>query len=124
LTIQHKWEFNASHNAKDYGLTAEHCDIAFPGLFNEIDRAIAYRKKIGMIALEEIDIAWKDTGVVRGLIYDQQVAITRVNYVYFKLIDPSSTALHPRSENQRQYLPFHSWPSNPPRSQPRNHHVA
>lgn len=81
-TLRHKCQFNGSRDARDYGLAAECCVIGFPGLFSEIDRSIARQKMTGMVTIEDIDIAWKETGAVRGLIYNRQVTTyTREVYI-------------------------------------------
>lgn len=68
-----KWVFNKTRDAKAYGLTEAQCVSAFPGLYAEIDRAAGYRKNIGNVKKEELDISWKDDGAVRALIFEQQV---------------------------------------------------
>lgn len=70
-----QWNFTAARDERAYGLTAEQCDAAFPGLFTEIDRAVEYRKKIGNITIKDVDISWKDDGAVRAVIIDQQVRL-------------------------------------------------
>jgi hypothetical protein len=70
-----QWSFNSTRDERAYGLTAEQCDVAFPGLFTEIDRAVEYRRKVGNITPEDVDISWKDKCAVRAVILDQQVGL-------------------------------------------------
>jgi hypothetical protein len=73
-TETHKeWKFNATRDSRAYGLTTEQCESAFPGLFTEIERAVAYRKSVGQISPEDIDISSRDNGCVQAMIVDQQV---------------------------------------------------
>jgi hypothetical protein len=73
-TETHKeWKFDAARDSRAYGLTTEQCESAFPGLFTEIERAVAYRKSVGQISPEDIDISSRDPGVVQAMILDQQV---------------------------------------------------
>ena len=67
------WIFNTTRDEKAYSLTEERCDSAFPALFTEIERAVEYRKKVGIITQEDVDISWKDVEAVRAMIIDQQV---------------------------------------------------
>lgn len=67
------WDFDAKRDAKNYGLSPEQCDAAFPKLWAELDRAVAHRKKIGKITPDEVKIGWKVDGIVRAMIYDRQV---------------------------------------------------
>lgn len=67
------WTFNTTRDEKLHGLSEDQCDAAFPGLYMEIERAVNYRKRVGSITIEDVDISWKDDGVVRAIIIDQQV---------------------------------------------------
>ncbi|KAF2090786.1 hypothetical protein K490DRAFT_15486, partial [Saccharata proteae CBS 121410] len=69
------WSFQAHRDAKNYGLSPEQCDAAFPKLWHELDRAVAHRKKTGNITPAEMDIGWKVDGIVRAMIYDRQLYI-------------------------------------------------
>ncbi|KAH7319226.1 glycosyl transferase family 90-domain-containing protein [Rhexocercosporidium sp. MPI-PUGE-AT-0058] len=70
-----EWSFDKSRDARDYTLTADQCNTAFPGLYAEIDGAVAYRKKIGRLAPEDVDISLSKQGLVRALIADQQLYV-------------------------------------------------
>lgn len=50
------------------------CDIAFPDLFAEIDRAVELRKN-HRITLKEVDSVRPIRGYNRAMIYDNQVEI-------------------------------------------------
>jgi len=67
------WEFNATRDAYNYGLSPEQCDAAFPGMWAELDRAVAHRKNVGNITPAHVTIDWKIDGIVRAMIYDRQV---------------------------------------------------
>ncbi|KAK0637551.1 Protein O-glucosyltransferase 1 [Lasiodiplodia hormozganensis] len=69
------WAFDAKRDAKNFGLSPEQCDAAFPKLWAEIDRAVAHRKKVGNITPDEVKIGWKIDGIVRAMIYDRQLFI-------------------------------------------------
>lgn len=64
------WDYNRD---KDNLLFNQgQCDQAFPGLFTEIERASADRKR--PITLKELDSITPRNGHVRAMIYDQQVS--------------------------------------------------
>jgi len=73
-TVTHKvWEFNATRDGRAYGLSPDQCDSSFPGLFTDIDRAMATRKEVGKYTAGDIDISWREYGTIRAAIIDQQV---------------------------------------------------
>jgi hypothetical protein len=76
------WEFDTARDSEAWDLTEAQCNSAFPGLFSEIDRAAAYRKSLGQVRPEEIDISSEAdvaTGaVVRVMIKDQRVLTTLI----------------------------------------------
>lgn len=89
------WAFDAKRDAKNFGLSPEQCDAAFPKLWAEIDRAVAHRKKVGNITPDEVKIGWKIDGIVRAMIYDRQVCSQWLPAARRRSIDRLFTALHP-----------------------------
>jgi hypothetical protein len=69
-----EWVFNSTRDAGNYGLSTEQCHAAFPGLFQELERAASYRKTVGRITLDDVDLSWTKAGVVRAMIVEQQVS--------------------------------------------------
>lgn len=70
------WQFKYKRDGRNYGLSEDHCKIAFPGLFKEIDRAVKYRKDvIGNITPDELEVAWRGDGIVRAMIHENQLYI-------------------------------------------------
>ncbi|CAG8976264.1 hypothetical protein HYALB_00009439 [Hymenoscyphus albidus] len=67
--------FDTSHDAQNWGLSSQQCSDQFPGLFTEINRAVAFQKQKGVVTPEDIDISWKDDGAVRAQIIDQKLYI-------------------------------------------------
>lgn len=66
------WFFDYSRDARHYGLSEQQCELAFPNLGHEIDRAVATRKG-NPITFAEVNIDWRDHGIIRALLYDDQV---------------------------------------------------
>lgn len=70
------WQFDYKRDGKNYGLTEEQCNVAFPELFKEIDRAVEHRKeKWGEITLDEVEVGWRGDGIVRAMIHDNQLYV-------------------------------------------------
>jgi hypothetical protein len=68
------WTYDPQTDANKYGLSPSQCHIAFGDLFQEISRASTYRKKIGDVTPSELDTQWRESGVVRAMLYNQKVA--------------------------------------------------
>ena len=70
------WSFNASADGNNYALTQSQCDIAFPDLYYEIDRAVAHRNDRSLpITPEDVSISWRNDAAFRGLIHENQLRI-------------------------------------------------
>lgn len=71
------WTFDFKKHGRNYGLTEEQCNIAFPDLYKEIDRAVKYRKeKMGSgITIDEVDVSWAPDSMIRAMIHDNQLYI-------------------------------------------------
>ncbi|KAK4624404.1 hypothetical protein CLAFUW4_05999 [Fulvia fulva] len=70
------WTFSHRTQGRNYGLTEEQCNVAFPHLYREIDRAVQHRKdKWGNITPDELETAWRGDGIVRAQIHDNQLYI-------------------------------------------------
>jgi hypothetical protein len=69
-----EWVFNSTQDVGNYGLSTEQCRAAFPGLFQELERAASYRETVGRITLNDVDLSWTKAGVVRAMIVEQQVS--------------------------------------------------
>jgi hypothetical protein len=69
-----EWVFNSTRDAGNYGLSTGQCDAAFPGLFQELERAASYRRTLERITLHDVDLSWTKEGVVRAMIVEQQVS--------------------------------------------------
>jgi hypothetical protein len=51
------------------------CSAEFKSLLNEVERAVAHRKRIGNMKGSDIDLDWRHVGGVRAMIYNQKVAL-------------------------------------------------
>ncbi|EPS41153.1 hypothetical protein H072_4939 [Dactylellina haptotyla CBS 200.50] len=70
------------HDARNFIMTEKQCEASFPGLFVEIDRTVADRMS-RKITLEELEAVNSTTyGYFRGIIYNQQLYVS-------KMVDPN-----------------------------------
>lgn len=77
------WEFNHRRDAQNYGLSEEQCNVAFPELYKEIDRAVQHRKdKWGKITPDETEVAWRGDGIVKAMIHDNQLYVIDPHVVW------------------------------------------
>lgn len=69
------WTFDPRLHATNHALTEAQCSSAFPLLYKEIDRAVEYRHKHGNITTDDLDMSWRNGGIVRILVRDNHVSI-------------------------------------------------
>lgn len=73
---QSDWRFDYARDGKNYGLSEEQCNTAFPELYKEVDRAVAHRRGSGQnVTLEDLEVGWRGDGIVRAMIRDNQLYI-------------------------------------------------
>jgi hypothetical protein len=76
------WVFNYRRDGNNYGLDKDQCQAAFPGLYEDIDRARKHWKKKGKITERDLSSFEMTKGMVRALIHDGQVSSrATVNFV-------------------------------------------
>jgi hypothetical protein len=75
------WSFDHRRDQRNFGLSDDQCDAAFPDLYREIDRAVAWRRGSGLhnITPADLDVSWK-TEMLRAMIFDQQVRPSRCSH--------------------------------------------
>jgi hypothetical protein len=71
------WAFDHRRDQRNFGLSDEQCDAAFPDLYREIDRAVAWRRNSNLrnITAADLDVSWK-TEMLRAMIFDGQVLLS------------------------------------------------
>ncbi|KAF2136318.1 uncharacterized protein K452DRAFT_237718 [Aplosporella prunicola CBS 121167] len=72
------WSFITVRDSRNYGLSEAQCDAAFPRLWSDIERGLAYRKEVGNITVEDMELNWRQEAVVRAMIYDHQLYVLDV----------------------------------------------
>ncbi|KAF2709701.1 hypothetical protein K504DRAFT_476956 [Pleomassaria siparia CBS 279.74] len=74
-TTAHDWAFSYRRDGGDYGLREDQCQVAFPGLFEDIQRAKKFRQRREKITERELS-SWELTkGMVRAMIYNGELHI-------------------------------------------------
>lgn len=64
-----KWEFDAARHANDEALDRRQCQAAFPGLFEDTVRAVAYWQSHGALSAEVLDLIRLEWGMARAFIH-------------------------------------------------------
>ncbi|KAL1588696.1 hypothetical protein WHR41_02673 [Cladosporium halotolerans] len=79
---QREWIYKYPRDARNYGLDELQCQVAFPDLYKEVDRAAAWWKERGGVTEREIDVGWRGDGIVRAMIYDNQLYVIDAHGVF------------------------------------------
>lgn len=79
---QRQWSYEYPRDARNYGLDEMQCLVAFPDLYKEIDRAAAWWKERGGVTERELDVGWRGDGIVRAMIYDNQLYVIDAHNVF------------------------------------------
>lgn len=69
FTPSSNWRFQYERDAGDQGLDREQCKTAFPGLFEDVFRAMNYWRYYGSLATDDLDRIYLDNGMARALIF-------------------------------------------------------
>lgn len=76
------WEFIASRDGDNYGLSDEQCQIAFPRLFVEIDKSVALRADANNpITWKELNTRKVGDGLVRAIIDRGEVSLLSFSFL-------------------------------------------
>jgi hypothetical protein len=67
------WTFKYSRDRNNYGLDEAQCDSAFPGQYEDIERAVHVRRRWGKVTEADLDSFELTKGMVRAMIYDREV---------------------------------------------------
>jgi len=70
------WTFNYARDRNNYGLDDAQCDSAFPGQYEDIERAVKVRDRWGKVTEADLSSFDLSKGMVRAMIYDQEVSTT------------------------------------------------
>ncbi|KAF2110169.1 glycosyl transferase family 90-domain-containing protein [Lophiotrema nucula] len=68
------WVFNYRRDANNYGLDEDQCQAAFPGLYEDIERARKFRGRHNKVTEQELSSFRLSKGMVRAMIYDGEVS--------------------------------------------------
>lgn len=70
------WKYQHERDSINFGLSSEQCDIAFPGLFDEVHRAVDFRRDQGSnISLADLDAIEAGRGTTRALIANGKLRV-------------------------------------------------
>ena len=77
------WQFQHGRDDLDFAMSEYKCNAAFPGLFEEVHRAVGWRVEQGSnVSLAELDAMTIERGRVRVLIIDGQIRVLEASHSY------------------------------------------
>ncbi|PGG99360.1 hypothetical protein AJ79_08554 [Helicocarpus griseus UAMH5409] len=68
-----QWTFQYGRDDRNEGLHRDQCQAAFPGLFEDINRAVEFWKSRGGITRRDLDKISLRNGMARGMIYEGEL---------------------------------------------------
>ena len=68
------WEFVVERDGDNHGLSEEQCRVAFPKLYDEVDKSTEFRRQ-NKIKLKELNSIPVEDGMVRALIHHGEVCL-------------------------------------------------
>jgi hypothetical protein len=74
-TDEDPWTFSYRRDRNNYGLDDEQCLSAFPGQYEDIERAVKVRKRYGKVTEKDLSSFDLSKGMVRGMVYDRELYI-------------------------------------------------
>ncbi|KAK2789842.1 hypothetical protein FQN53_001205 [Emmonsiellopsis sp. PD_33] len=73
------WSFQYGRDDQNVGLTRDQCQAAFPGLFEDVNRAVDFWRPRGGITPNHLDQIALRNGMARGMIYDGELHVVATN---------------------------------------------
>ncbi|KAI9743979.1 MAG: hypothetical protein M1818_002713 [Claussenomyces sp. TS43310] len=75
----HNWEYGYPRDSNNLGMNDGMCQAAFPGLFQDIHRAVEDRNG-SKVSIQELDGIQINNGYIRCMIYDRKLYILAANF--------------------------------------------
>ena len=75
-SIEGEWQFQHGRDSLNFGLSYERCNTAFPGLFEEIHRAVGFRSdRQSNVSAADLDEIQAGRGTTRAMIIDGKLRV-------------------------------------------------
>jgi hypothetical protein len=115
------WLYNYKRDRNNYGLDEAQCDSAFPGQYEDIERAVKVRKRWGKVTEADLSSFDLTKGMVRAMVYDREVSrclgalqLARMLTMYSSTFSrPSSSTTSTARKRSPRSVPCTA-PSSPP----------
>ncbi|KAF2021941.1 hypothetical protein BU24DRAFT_33136 [Aaosphaeria arxii CBS 175.79] len=78
---EERWVFQYSRDSHNYGLDEDQCHVAFPGLFEDIERAKNQRTVLGKVTERLLSSFNLSKGMVRAMIYNGELYVLQTYLV-------------------------------------------
>ncbi|KAI1982024.1 hypothetical protein LOZ51_000842 [Ophidiomyces ophidiicola] len=69
------WKFQYGKDGQNVNLDSAQCRASFPGLFEDVDRAVAFWKSHGNVSTHNLDNVTLRRGMARAMIHDQELYV-------------------------------------------------
>ena len=74
-----EWEYNYERDNANWGLSAGQCDSAFPGLFEDVNRAVKFWKTRDGVTSQDLDAVPMRNGMARVLVRNNQLYVVETH---------------------------------------------
>lgn len=82
-TTEGEWQFEYERDGLDFGMSEYKCNAAFPGLFEEVHRAVGWRAERGTnVSQADLDAVKIERGRVRAMIVDGKIRVLEASHSY------------------------------------------
>ncbi|KIM97617.1 hypothetical protein OIDMADRAFT_167594 [Oidiodendron maius Zn] len=82
-TTEEAWQFKHGRDDDDLGMSEDRCNAAFPGLFEEVHRAVRWRIEQGRnITRADLDAVTIERGRIRAMIIDGKIRVLEASHSF------------------------------------------
>lgn len=82
-TTEEAWQFKHGRDDDDLGMSEDRCNAAFPGLFEEVHRAVGWRIEQGRnVTRADLDAVTIERGRIRAMIVDGKIRVLEASHSF------------------------------------------
>ena len=81
--VEEEWQFQHGRDDLDLAMSEDKCNIAFPGLFEEVHRAVGWRiEQRRNVTLADLDAVKIERGRIRAMIVDGKIRVLEASHSF------------------------------------------
>jgi Glycosyl transferase family 90 len=81
--VEDEWQFQHGRDDLDLSMSEDKCNVAFPGLFEEVHRAVGWRIEQGRnVTLADLDAVTIERGRIRAMIVDGKIRVLAASHSF------------------------------------------